>query len=65
MTNADKIRSMTNEQLIPVVMNWVCHSFFQCSAPCPSEHCDDCIRKWLKQEVDDAKAGDSPHPEMR
>lgn len=53
MTNADKIRSMTDEELIPVVLSWVCHNYFQGMKACPQAHCDDCIRQWLKQECEE------------
>lgn len=53
MTNADKIRSMTNEQLIPVVFRYVCQNMIPHGKPCQHAECDDCIRNWLKQEVNE------------
>ena len=52
-TNADKIREMTDEQLIPVVLSYVCHNYYQGKQPCPAEHCDDCIRAWLRKEAEE------------
>ena len=53
MKNADKIRSMTDEELIPVIMEWVCNTFFRGKQACPQAHCDDCVRQWLKQECEE------------
>ena len=52
MTNADKIRKMTDEELIPVIMEWVCNTFFRGKQACPQAHCDDCIRAWLRKEAE-------------
>lgn len=46
-TNADRIRSMTDEELIPVVMHWVCKLH---PDRCPCTDCDDCVRRWLRKE---------------
>ena len=51
-TNADKIREMTDEELIPVVLSWVCHNFYKGKQACPQAHCDDCIRDWLRKEAE-------------
>jgi len=48
-TNADRIRSMTDDELIPIVHHYVCIQF---PTGCPKERCDDCVRTWLKQEVE-------------
>jgi hypothetical protein len=51
-TNADRIRSMSDEELIPVVLSFVCHNYFQGKQPCPAAHCDDCIRELLRKEAE-------------
>lgn len=48
-TNGDRIRSMTDEELIPVLHHYVCIQFPQ---QCPYEHCDDCVRAWLRERVE-------------
>lgn len=50
ITNGDRIRSMTDEQLIPVLHHYVCIQF---PTGCPYEHCDDCVRAWLRREARD------------
>lgn len=62
MTNADKIRSMTDEELIPVVMEWVCNTFFRGKQACPQAHCDDCVRQWLREETDEDAESDIEEP---
>lgn len=52
-TNGDVIRSMTDEKLIPVIMEWVCNTFFRGKQACPQAHCDDCVRQWLREEAKD------------
>lgn len=47
-TNADMIRRMKDEQLIPVVVSYVCQKH---TTGCPYEHCDDCVRAWLRKEA--------------
>lgn len=49
LTNAERIRSMTDEELA----KWL-NGFSECVIPngdCLSKYCDDCVLKWLKQEV--------------
>lgn len=48
ITNGDRLRSMKDEQLIPIVMHYVCQKY---SLGCPYEHCDDCVRAWLRKEA--------------
>lgn len=56
LTNADRIRSMTDEKLA----KWMC-GFNTCIIPfepdseayCTGEHCEECILKWLKSEVEE------------
>lgn len=48
-TNADRIRSMTDDELIPIVMQHVCMQFPTC---CPKERCDECVRAWLREKVE-------------
>lgn len=51
-TNADHIRSMTDEELINVVTCPMGFSMFRCTVPMP---CGDCKRKWLKQPYKEAQ----------
>ena len=52
MTNADRIRSMTDEELAET---FTCIDMFCCpikSASCPEElSCKNCFMRWLKQEA--------------
>lgn len=56
MTNADKIRAMTDEELAHLLNTCVCPT-----KKCPKEFddrckmsdCEKCWRDWLKQEVSD------------
>lgn len=50
MTNADRIRSMSDEELVSVLACPPTESSFYCA---PSIVCDECILNWLKQECDD------------
>ena len=47
-TNADRIRAMTDEELVAVLSCPLKKSPMECS---PSIDCDKCIRDWLKQEI--------------
>jgi hypothetical protein len=55
-TNADRIRAMSDEELIKLLIEF---SAFACIFPdkdCEEVSCVDCVAKWLKepaQEVDD------------
>ena len=45
-TNADRIRAMTDEELVNFFWNW-CEG-----VECKGKDCDECIEIWLKQECD-------------
>lgn len=45
-TNADRIRSMSDEELATLLINWCA------GVECKSSNCRDCAREWLKEEVD-------------
>ena len=47
-TNADRIRSMTDEELVEIIR---CPIESLPIEYCPNMDCDDCILNWLKQEV--------------
>lgn len=49
-TNGDRIRHMTDSELIPIVMHWVCHTAH--AHECPESECDDCVMHWLQKEAD-------------
>ena len=59
MTNADRIRVMTDEELVEVMLDGC--RFFRDECPNaewsgstePIKSCWDCCFEWLKQEVDD------------
>lgn len=58
-TNADHIRSMSDEELATLIYNWIDDKFCNNSSECaalletgngiPEERCMGCLRKWLKQ----------------
>ena len=50
-TNADKIRSMTDEELVNVVPCPLGFSMFRCPI---ERQCGPCKREWLKQPVEEA-----------
>ena len=53
MTNADRIRSMTDEELakmLPTKSMWNCPPDIKTRGGCPGE-CVPCWLNWLKQEV--------------
>ena len=50
ITNGDRIRAMTDKELIPVVMHWVCHTAH--AHECPDSECDDCVLRWLRREAE-------------
>lgn len=50
MTNADKIRAMTDEELVYVVM---CPEQCPDGLTCEQANCLRCTLDWLKQEVSD------------
>lgn len=49
-TNADHIRSMTDEELINVIPCPMGFSMFRCTVPMP---CGYCKREWLKQPYEE------------
>lgn len=50
-TNGDVIRSMTDEELIPVVLHYACRQVSGKGRRCPINECDDCVRAWLRKEI--------------
>lgn len=50
-TNADRIRSMTDEELADWVANLHCPHYEDDDYTC--DDCEECWRDWLKQEVND------------
>ena len=55
MTNGDKIRAMSDEELSVLLVeqseNGLCAlSVFEKSASCRSHECENCIENWLKEE---------------
>ena len=50
-TNGDRIRSMSDEALIPVVLTYVCRMISRERQGCPCSDCDDCVRFWLRKEA--------------
>lgn len=58
-TNADKIRAMTDEEMVEAIYKTFCHD--EAGIPCPPDEascdkyhsCRDCWLNWLKQEVND------------
>ena len=55
MTNGDKVRSMTDDELAELFNNF-CDR--QGKADCGRMRCDDCFSNWLKQEAEPLKVGD-------
>ena len=55
MTNADKLRDMTDEELSVNLSDWICDKV----TGCPFTHgmsCEQCRLEWLKQEVSEDAA---------
>lgn len=48
MTNGDKIRAMTDEELVWVVAYGICPNN---DGECSRRGCEHCVREWLKQEA--------------
>ena len=51
MTNADRIRAMSDEELIELLKDF---SAFACIFPdkdCEENSCVECVTKWIKEEV--------------
>ena len=62
MTNADRIRSMTDEELaefLPIASNFICQPTEECIRNTVTNHCGECERteecamKWLKSESEE------------
>lgn len=59
MTNADKIRAMTDEGLAKYLCELYggcapdCPNYETCDVDCDGYYCDTAWLRWLKQEVDD------------
>ena len=53
MTNADKIRNMTDEELCDYMAESICDSVDICTN---GKQCRECRLEWLKQEADDGEA---------
>ena len=53
MTNADRIRAMSDEELADVVANGV--GCVRKAPHCMDDDCTPCIFKWLKQPVEEQK----------
>ena len=69
MTNGDKIRSMTDEELVEMMFvgagiagagNFKAPPGRNCIGGCKSDSCRDCWLDYLKQEAEDEKAGVQP-----
>ncbi|MBC5685576.1 hypothetical protein H8R94_02920 [Roseburia sp. NSJ-9] len=60
MTNADRIRSMTDEELADMIMNIedICLIDFMCHVDCEGKVCSECINEhpdlveWLQSEAE-------------
>ena len=49
MTNADRIREMTDEELVQFIMS----PCMKWNEPCPRNSCFDCLYDWLRKEAND------------
>lgn len=49
-TNADRIRSMTDEELADLLSGGEPYPWCE-QDPCPAETCQECIMMWLNQEA--------------
>lgn len=49
MTNGDRIRAMTDEELADFLDGFLCYQVGECRAE--DIDCQECRLKWLKQEV--------------
>ena len=52
MTNGDRIRAMTDAELADTMRDSICALVPNEVCLCGKLDCDECIRSWLKQEVD-------------
>ena len=49
-TNGDRIRQMTNAELVPVVLGYACAKR-SAESGCPADDCGTCVRKWLDAKI--------------
>lgn len=54
MTNADRIRQMTDEELADFLDGFLCYQVGECRAD--DIDCQECCLKWLKQEAVNRKS---------
>ena len=53
MTNADKVRSMSDEELVQFMMSDPpCDALYAHSCALHSGNCEECVREWLRATVD-------------
>ena len=62
MTNADRVRSMTDEMLVNLFLRFPCppnrhgeedgRAYTECPTDETIHNCRECIQDWLKQEVE-------------
>lgn len=55
-TNADRIRSMTDEELakfLPTASNFICQPTEECIRNTITKHCGECAMKWLRAESEE------------
>ena len=50
MTNADKIRAMSDEELATVVTDYACGHVPSTPGPCDRPTCEPCVLRWLREE---------------
>jgi hypothetical protein len=51
ITNADKIRSMTDEELAVGIRSDFGSDLDWCNGHCEGQTCEECILKWLREEI--------------
>lgn len=49
VTNADRIRAMSDEELAKTISGDQIYPW--CTKPCEYDNCTDCVLAWLKQEA--------------
>lgn len=56
MTNFERIRNMTTEEMATLLESAACQCCAYCHlVPCSFKSCKDGIKKWLEQEADDER----------
>lgn len=50
VTNADRIRAMSDEELAKTISGEEIYPW--CTKPCEYDNCTDCVLAWLKQECE-------------